>query len=595
MSLSKEAIAPTQSSKNYQRLASRDFDQFVKDVNTSINVESLAKDLFGQQNFNSRMSNSERLHFGRKGSLVVNKSGEYAGRFQDFESGEHGNLIQLVQREKDLNFKSALSYVSSYVNSPSVVQRIEGFNQGKLNKELIDWDAVLKDELSGKEAEKDFLQEIGKIDQDIQKFNKKISDVEVENEAPLEAWKKSVQEAARTEDETGTPQGILHSTPPGQDFIDIYRQDVSDLEIERELLVEKAKLLEGKELETKEKESQVEKERAQKIGYAKEIIAKTVSLKDTPAESYLKNERGIQGELPDSLRYLPAGSKFHYNGKDSYVRDGALAAIATDSKGNAKAVQVTYLTKEGKRAETPDGDKFPKISYGSLKGTCVQLQVGEKGAPIVIAEGVETALSLKEAGVKGDIACSLGTSNMKNLNFQNRDVIIAGDWDGSFEKPSWEATEKAKAALENKGNKVTLILPVKNPELTNEKVDFNDILREDGISSIVDRLPEKLTVKSTQPTSYRDNHHEKKHEKIKNIYANQGSTDYAKHDQSTSPSQEKKGSVEKMDQKAIPSPIAAKISLSSPSTSIKNNPFKTNPFKTNPFDMKSCANEGRSR
>lgn len=80
---------------------------------------------------------------------------------------------------------------------------------------------------------------------------------------------------------------------------------------------------------------------------AKEIIAKTVPIKGTPAETYLNNKRAINGELPDSLRYLAARSKFHYNGKNSYVRDGALAAIAKDSDGNPKAVQVTYLTKEG--------------------------------------------------------------------------------------------------------------------------------------------------------------------------------------------------------------------------------------------------------
>lgn len=487
MSLSEENTNQSSQapSKSYQRLSSRQFDQLIKDVNTSINAETLAKDLFGQQNFNSNMSNSERLHFGRKGSLVVNKGGEYAGRFKDFESGEHGNLIQLVQREKALKFKNALTYVSSYISSPSVVQRINDFSEGKPSKTLIDWDEVLKDELNSNKAEQ-------------------------EGEAKM----KRINEH--------------------------------------------------------------EKDQAKKGEEVREIIAQCVPIKGTRAESYLRNERAIQGELSDSLRYLPAGSKFYYNGKNSYVRDGALAAVAKDSDGNHKAVQVTYLTKEGKRAETPDGEKFPKLSYGSLKGTSVQLQIGEKGSPVIIAEGVETALSLKEAGVKGDILCSLGTSNIKNLDVKNRDVIIAGDWDGSFEKPSWAATEKAKSALVKKGNKVEIILPVQDSELSNEKVDFNDLLKKGGVKSVVDHLSEqapRLVTSLLPPREINQENHSR----------SKDGTSIKLSETTNSPleQREPKGFQDKTKSFVAPS----------------LQPVKSNPFKTNSFDVKSCTSDdfGRGR
>ena len=75
---------------------------------------------------------------------------------------------------------------------------------------------------------------------------------------------------------------------------------------------------------------------------------------------------------------------------------------------------------------------------------------------------------------------------------KDRDVIIAADWDGSFDVQSWKATEKAKATLEAKGNTVSIILPVKNPELTNAKRDFNDLLKQEGLDSVIDRVSDRL-------------------------------------------------------------------------------------------------------
>ncbi len=500
MSVSQSTPSPFQNnSQSHYQLSRPEFENFIQRVNAAIDAETLAKDLFGTMTLNTAMSNSEQLRFGTKGSLCINLKGVREGTWMNYESGKGGNLVQLVQNEKGLDFKSALSYVTPYVRSREVVQQIDDFTQGKKiqkvekTDKLIDWDEVLKKEL---------------------------------------------------------------------------------------------------------KEKDLEKESRQKVDSAKEIIAKTVPLDGTPAENYLKNERCIKGELPDSLRYLPAGTKFHYGDKDRYIREGALAAIATDSEGNQKAVQITYLTKEGKRAETPDGDKFPKISYGVAKGACVELQTGNKTEPVIIAEGVETALSLKEAGVKGGIICSLGTSNMKNLNLQNRDVIIAGDWDGSFDKPSWKATEKAQAELERNGNKVEIILPIKNPEkrpelspeLTNVKVHFNDLLKQGGVKSVIDRVSDRFPEVIGKASSLRDTISEDSHDKQKDTQDSKGkspfppafpgdglSTDHAKN---TSPV------LEKMEPKVTSEKVApSPVTLPKPS-----------PFKTNPFDMKNCANDlGRGR
>ena len=310
--------------QSHHQLSRPEFENFIQRVNASIDAETLAKYLFGTTTLNTTMSNSEQLRFGTKGSLCINLKGTREGTWVNYESGKGGSLIHLVQNEKALDFKSALSYVTPYVRSREVVQQIDDFTQGKKIQEvtkadkLMDWDEVLKKEI---------------------------------------------------------------------------------------------------------KENDREKETRQKIESAKEIISKTVPIEGTTAENYLREERSIKGDLPDSLRYLPAGTKFHYGGKERSIRDRALAAIAIDSYGLHKAVQITYLTKAGKRAEAPDGAKLPKISYGVVKGAGVLLQGGDgtrRRQQITIAEGVETALSLKEAGIDGSILCSLGNSNIKTLNLNNR-------------------------------------------------------------------------------------------------------------------------------------------------------------------------------
>ncbi len=298
----------------------------------------------------------------------------------------------------------------------------------------------------------------------------------------------------------------------------------------------------------KEQASQAEK--AQKISDVKSLIEKTHSLTGTPAESYLRNERGIKGELSDSLRYLPPNSSFEYGEKTRFVKTGALVSIAKSLEGDTKAIQLTYLTPEGKRCVDDTGKKFIKATYGSPTGAFVELQKGDSKSPIVLAEGVETALSVKETGLKGSYYCSLGTSNIDNLDVKGRDVIIAGDWDGSKETDSWKATEKAKASLEDKGNKVFVVYPVQkeklSEELTPEKVDFNDLLKIKGVESIVARVSEQVPVEMASELSHREIQSENSHGQTNNLSSNETTTDFVEHDPSTSVPQNQEKLLEKV-------------------------------------------------
>ncbi len=274
----------------------------------------------------------------------------------------------------------------------------------------------------------------------------------------------------------------------------------------------------------KKREVEHKKDLEQKAAGIQSCIMKSVSIKGTPAEAYLRNERGIKGELSESLRYLPPKSSFTYGEKKPYVKTGALVSIAKTLDGNTKAIQLTYLTSEGKRCVDDKGKKFIKATYGSPTGAFVELQKGDSKSPIILAEGVETALSVKETGLKGSYYCSLGIANIDNLDVKGRDIIIAGDWDGNKETKSWKQTEKAKVVLEEKGNRVQIILPVETAKNSDKKLDFNDLLTSGGVKSIqslIERQVPGLMASSLLP---RENQSEQTNEKTQVITSNEAAT-----------------------------------------------------------------------
>src|SRR5690606_270474 len=115
-----------------------------------------------------------------------------------------------------------------------------------------------------------------------------------------------------------------------------------------------------------------------------------------------------------------------------------------------------------------------------IKGSAVELQKGD--GVTYIAEGIETALSLKEARVKGRILATLGLSNIENISAhlknKHEPIIIVGDADTPRSAP-WKTSLKALHALKSQGYSVTLI----RPQGDNGR-DFNDILQEDGIKAV---------------------------------------------------------------------------------------------------------------
>ena len=140
-------------------------------------------------------------------------------------------------------------------------------------------------------------------------------------------------------------------------------------------------------------------------------------------------------------------------------------------------VQLIKLKGDGTRACDPQGEKLPKLQYGVAKGAFVWLQNDQESRRVFLAEGVETALSIKETGVRGAVVASLGIHNLKNYQGQGAQLILCADNDGPHARTNAVITHTQKT-FEAAGQKVTVIRP------TPEGDDFNDVLKEGGVKAV---------------------------------------------------------------------------------------------------------------
>ena len=136
--------------------------------------------------------------------------------------------------------------------------------------------------------------------------------------------------------------------------------------------------------------------------------------------------------------------------------------------GTLRSVQLVKLNSDGTRAMR-DGQKYPKMIYGTAKGSFVTIQHDTNSTKTYVAEGIETALSLKTAGLKGTIVASGGIHNMKNLDVHSQEIVLAADNDaGKTDK----ILHTIKDHLTDKGHHVRMVMP-KTPGQ-----DFNDALQK---------------------------------------------------------------------------------------------------------------------
>lgn len=182
-------------------------------------------------------------------------------------------------------------------------------------------------------------------------------------------------------------------------------------------------------------------------------------IEGTPAERYLRR-RGIVCPLPPTLRFHPEC----WHGPTA-TRHPALVALVTG--GDGFAVHRTYLRENGLDKATISP---AKAMLGAVAGGAVRLAEGQ--GPLVVAEGIETALSLASGLLDrpARVWAALSTSGLTNLRLPGGfpdELIVATDGD----KPGRSAGHDLAAKAAALGWQVSL-LPAP------DGADWNDVLQQ---------------------------------------------------------------------------------------------------------------------
>lgn len=187
-------------------------------------------------------------------------------------------------------------------------------------------------------------------------------------------------------------------------------------------------------------------------------------ISETVAADYLRR-RCITCSLPETLRFAP--SCWHPSAR----RLPAMMALVEGGEGFA--VHRTYLRADGSgKAEVEPA----KAMLGSTKGGATRLFGGP--GPLVVAEGIETALSLASGLLPAPAAfwAALSASGMRGLRLPAEPgrLIIAPDCD---DKGAGMAAALALAARADAlGWQVSLLIPQNG-------FDWNDVVKENAVTA----------------------------------------------------------------------------------------------------------------
>jgi hypothetical protein len=139
--------------------------------------------------------------------------------------------------------------------------------------------------------------------------------------------------------------------------------------------------------------------RLERLGKARWLWSHRIPIAGSIAERYLREARGYSGPLPATLAFLPARGDYHPAlisafGLAHEVEPGIIAIRDQDVRG----VHLTRLRADGLgKATFEDADEPAKIMIGHSTGSPIVLAPPNDLLGLVLAEGIEKALSVYEA------------------------------------------------------------------------------------------------------------------------------------------------------------------------------------------------------
>jgi len=240
-------------------------------------------------------------------------------------------------------------------------------------------------------------------------------------------------------------------------------------------------------IKTQKKAEQLKPKEAksQTKAYALQLVKESKPIHGTLAEKYLKKYRGVLNINSTDLRFHPS-VRSKENGVRSYFP--SLLAIARNKDGQVQSVQAIYLDPNSGMKAVRDVDKR---TFASNSGSGAIISPGlDKDAVTYLAEGVETALSIRDAVKNERVITVLGKQNFRSIDsaLTTQNIVLCLDNDGGSIKDEKLIMESV-ARLEEAGKNVILARP-------DQKGDFNDIAIKLGVEGVSKALNNTFAIQN---------------------------------------------------------------------------------------------------
>lgn len=206
------------------------------------------------------------------------------------------------------------------------------------------------------------------------------------------------------------------------------------------------------------------------IKVAKALWGRSGAIKDTQGAAYLA-ARGIDAGILASCSDMRFLAEARTKEDDRVLVLPAIITAVRDQSGQLTGVHRTFLAPDGSgKAQITT----PKRALGRLHGSAALL--APVGRCLVVAEGIETSLSLKAAFPGIALMAALTAPHMAVLNIADRftRILIAADPDIA----GLRAATALANRLHDQGRPARIICPDPN------QGDFNDVLMAGGVSAV---------------------------------------------------------------------------------------------------------------
>ena len=185
--------------------------------------------------------------------------------------------------------------------------------------------------------------------------------------------------------------------------------------------------------------------------------------------------RGLYLSLPDTLRFHPRLPYYHNDGEVTH-HPAMLAQIIRGDE--VVGIHRTYLDSDGPgKASVPSPKKIIKCA-DTISGGSIRLFEPEPDNPLVLCEGIETALAIRDYSDWPVWSCVNSTMLEKvELPDSIKSVYIGADKDLSGD--GQESAAKLAQCLVNEGREVKISLPLMEIPEGSNSVDWLDYLNKE--------------------------------------------------------------------------------------------------------------------